>query len=143
TRRRTTSTEVTSRSRRWCCRMSWRIGCAVISPAITSMSRSKSAAASGTRRPRRRKNLADPPGFLERWSRLKRADRTKEKHGAKLDEATSPAPPERVTAPESDDPLQDLPAIDSLTKDSDFSLFMQPGVPEELRNQALRKLWSS
>jgi hypothetical protein len=30
-----------------------------------------------------------------------------------------------------------------LTKDSDFRAFMRPGVPEALRNQALRKLWGS
>lgn len=39
--------------------------------------------------------------------------------------------------------MRDLPALDSLTRDSDFSPFMREGVPEELRNQALRKLWSS
>ncbi|HET9047212.1 MAG TPA: DUF3306 domain-containing protein [Casimicrobiaceae bacterium] len=34
-----------------------------------------------------------------------------------------------------------LPPIDSLTRDSDFTPFMQPGVPSELRSAALRKLF--
>jgi hypothetical protein len=37
--------------------------------------------------------------------------------------------------------LSQLPPLDSLTKDSDFSPFMRPEVPEDLRRQALRKLW--
>lgn len=32
--------------------------------------------------------------------------------------------------------------IASLTKDSDFSIFMRPGVPDEVRINALRKLWT-
>lgn len=36
-----------------------------------------------------------------------------------------------------------MPALDSLTKDSDFRPFMRAGGPAELRNQALRKLWVS
>ncbi len=91
---------------------------------------------------------------LRRWSRLKEEARAK---GA-LPPAASP-PPETPTA--STDPrtekrredkakdekekpfdLSQLPSIDSLTKDSDFSLFMRPEVPDELRQQALRRLWA-
>ena len=35
----------------------------------------------------------------------------------------------------------DLPPIGGLDKDSDFSVFMKQGVPEDLRRLALRKLW--
>ncbi len=35
----------------------------------------------------------------------------------------------------------DLPSIGGLDKDSDFSVFMKQGVPEDLRRLALRKLW--
>jgi len=85
--------------------------------------------------------LADPPGFLERWSRLKRAERDK---SMRRDPAL-PAPDESAAPmPQADaDPLEDLPALETLTKDSDFRAFMRPGVPEALRNQALRKLWGS
>jgi hypothetical protein len=37
---------------------------------------------------------------------------------------------------------EDMPAIDSLTEESDFSMFMSPGVSETLRKLALRKLFS-
>jgi hypothetical protein len=35
----------------------------------------------------------------------------------------------------------DMPDIESLHEESDFSLFMSPGVSDELRNLALRKLF--
>src|SRR5438105_8820924 len=127
--------------------MSSPIGCRATSLATTSTRPSKSAAASGTPPPTinganrrsRRTSLADPPGFLERWSRLKRADREKA-----LRHDLAPPAPATVDSPEpAIDPLEDLPALETLTKDSDFRAFMRPGVPEELRNQALRKLWGS
>tara|TARA_R110001592_G_scaffold330696_1_gene612973 strand:+ start:6882 stop:7415 length:534 start_codon:yes stop_codon:yes gene_type:complete len=37
----------------------------------------------------------------------------------------------------------DLPDIESLTGESDFTAFMKEGVPEDLKNLALRKLWRS
>jgi hypothetical protein len=83
--------------------------------------------------------LADPPGFLARWSRLKQAERDKASR-------QDPAPPDPAAVDSAEppaDPPEDLPALESLTKDSDFRAFMRPGVPEELRNQALRKLWGS
>ena len=36
-----------------------------------------------------------------------------------------------------------LPAVETLGANSDYSGFMHAGVPEELRVQALRKLWRS
>ncbi len=50
--------------------------------------------------------------------------------------------PQPPAAPE-DQPSEalDLPPLENLDKDSDFSVFMQQGVPEELRRLALRKLW--
>jgi hypothetical protein len=83
--------------------------------------------------------LAEPPGFLTRWSRLKQAERDKA-----LRRDSAPPAPAAADSPEPPaDPLENLPALESLTKDSDFRAFMRPGVPEELRNQALRKLWGS
>jgi len=35
-----------------------------------------------------------------------------------------------------------LPAIETLTFNSDYSVFMAPGVPRDIRRRALRKLWS-
>lgn len=37
--------------------------------------------------------------------------------------------------------VADLPPLDSLTKDSDFTPFLQPGVPDIIKHKALRLLW--
>ncbi len=85
--------------------------------------------------------------FLSRWSRLKRtgepADRDRaapvvaeQRVGTEARSEVEPADPDgEVAAP------PDLPTIESLDTSSDFSVFMQQGVPEELRKLALRKLW--
>jgi hypothetical protein len=97
-------------------------------------------------------------GFLQRWSRRKAATRTP----LGEPEAGSDATPEQelpptampqgpVIATEAPFPadtaaavdLDALPEIDSLTYESDFTVFMRQGVPLELRNRALRRLWRS
>lgn len=45
--------------------------------------------------------------------------------------------------PADETPPPDLPDIESLTADSDFTAFMKEGVPKALRRRALRKLWAS
>ena len=51
---------------------------------------------------------------------------------------------ERKTSepPEPHESSAPLPAIDSLTKESDFSPFMQPDVEPAMRNQAMKKLFT-
>lgn len=68
--------------------------------------------------------------FLTRWSRLKK-------------EASEPAPPPTETTAEAADtePVA-LPPVESLTPESDFSVFMGPGVRPELRQAALKKLFA-
>jgi hypothetical protein len=61
--------------------------------------------------------------FLQRWSRLKKED-------------SKPLP----VAEEK--PLPQLPPIDKLTPESDFSGFMHPKVEDALRRTALKKLFS-
>ena len=83
-------------------------------------------------------------GFLTRWARRKEEAR----RGAELPE---PAPPasdggdadKAPAEPAVDEAelIESLPDIDSMTRESDFSVFMQKGVPRALRNRALRKLW--
>lgn len=63
--------------------------------------------------------------FLTRWSRLKR------------DSAAEPA---RI--PERKDGEKPVPPIESVTPASDFTVFMQPKVNDELRRSALKKLFS-
>jgi Protein of unknown function (DUF3306) len=46
-----------------------------------------------------------------------------------------------VTNPQKTTPQADLPAVASLTSDSDFSPFMKPEVDAHLRNQALKTLF--
>jgi hypothetical protein len=46
--------------------------------------------------------------------------------------------PDEKAAPEK----TELPTLESLTKDSDFSLFMRSDVADDARKQALRKLWT-
>lgn len=103
--------------------------------------------------------------FLSRWSRLKRTAVKPEP------EAVDVAPPvEEVAAlpvavadelpadtlqpdakldaqadadGEADDPLKDLPPVEELTGESDFTPFLRAEVPEDLHRQALRKLWTS
>lgn len=80
---------------------------------------------------------------LSRWSRRKLVDAQAEVS----DQAVVPASPELTPAEDQTAAGETtelaLPDIDSLDAESDFSVFMQKGVPEELQRLALRKLWSS
>ncbi|BAU48888.1 hypothetical protein SVA_2338 [Sulfurifustis variabilis] len=77
--------------------------------------------------------------FLRRWSRRKRAA------SEDATTATEPVSPEGVAGPEPPAaPVltdADMPPIESLTPESDFSGFMSPGVSEALRRKALRVLF--
>jgi hypothetical protein len=83
--------------------------------------------------------------FLQRWARRKseRRERTSSDSSpaqpSKDEAADSPSP----TAAAAVVPPEQLPSIDDLTKDSDFTAFLKEGVPEELKRLALRKLWRS
>ena len=92
--------------------------------------------------------MTDEPEFLRRWSRRKRAAREAEDGPSAPEpedfERTAedkPEPGDRRESPAGDEEPLELPDIDSLTADSDFTPFMKPGVPTELKNRALRKLW--
>ncbi len=78
--------------------------------------------------------------FARRWSRRKIEER---------EEITDPPDDERTEvtltpnpAPPEEEP-PDLPPIESLTAESDFTPFLRDKVPEALRKAALRKLWRS
>ena len=90
-------------------------------------------------------------GFLRRWSRRKaeaRADTEAEegrgdssapmdRHNRQEAPAVATTQPERVLTD------ADMPALESLNENSDYSCFMSPGVSEELRQAALRRLFRS
>jgi hypothetical protein len=89
-------------------------------------------------------------GFFRRWSRRKAeartpADAPSEDRSVLAEHAAAsaePMPAATSGAPAPVDPVE-LPDIDSLDSNSDFTVFMRPGVPEHLRTLALRKLWRS
>jgi hypothetical protein len=88
-------------------------------------------------------------GFLSRWSRRKRAPepaQERDEHAAEEAPAEPEAQPEEPHAPRSDAKfLEALGLKDpaSLGPGDDFRGFMQKAVPEHLRRQALRRLWTS
>ena len=71
--------------------------------------------------------------FLGRWSRVK----SEARESAELPAA--PATPAQAAAAEAP---PELPPVDKLTIDSDFSGFFHPKVEEDVRRSALRKLFS-
>jgi hypothetical protein len=83
-------------------------------------------------------------GFLTRWSRRKRDIAAAE---ASPPPAAAPeAGPEKGGAAaeaEEEFDLSLLPDIETLTAESDITLFLKKGVPEALKNAALRRMWSA
>lgn len=91
-------------------------------------------------------------GFLSRWSRRKqRATGAITELPDDPADAVMPMPAsaehsaamETTTAAEDLPGDSDMPPVDSLDEDSDYSGFMSPNVSDELRNLALRKLFGS
>jgi len=96
-------------------------------------------------------------GFLQRWSRRKAEARTPSKEPEAVpdpiarqeDAAKAPEPHSPATAghaPAADEDAIDLdalPDVDTLTYESDFTVFLRKGVPPELRRRALQRLWRS
>ncbi|MDJ0827272.1 MAG: DUF3306 domain-containing protein [Rhodobacter sp.] len=78
-------------------------------------------------------------GFLDRWSRRKRAAEAEEPALAPEPQAE---PAEEITEAEWLE-QQGLPDPDTLHEGDDFSAFLKAGVPEMLKRRALRKLWLS
>lgn len=87
---------------------------------------------------------------LSRWSRRKLESRQQQAESRRAPAAETPAAvpaaaePAAAAVPEAEQPVltdADMPDIDSLDENSDYSLFMSPGVSDQLRNLALRKLF--
>jgi len=99
----------------------------------------------------------DPSRFVSRWSQRKLeqrqgrgTDTVSEENGAAAlvtaapaDPAVpaDPATPTEPPAGQPDAAVLDLPNIEDLTAESDFTPFMREGVPDDLQRLALRKLW--
>jgi Protein of unknown function (DUF3306) len=86
-----------------------------------------------------RGDSASEKGFLSRWSQRKQEAR--QEHGKDPLPAGPPEPAaEKPAEPEFD--LSSLPKLEDLTETSDITAFLRKGVPEHLRNAALRKSWA-
>lgn len=83
--------------------------------------------------------------FVRRWSRRKRDALARADRIAPLEAADSNTAEEASPLADEADAAAltdvDMPAIESLAEDSDFDGFLSPGVSEELRRLALRKLF--
>jgi uncharacterized protein DUF3306 len=94
--------------------------------------------------------MSDDENFLSRWSRRKRAARAGRIDAENL--AAAPAaeadrseglPSEAEAEPAlSPEELARLPKIEDLTAETDLGQFLRPGVPQALRNAALRHAWA-
>ena len=81
---------------------------------------------------------SDDKGFLARWSQRKQE--AKRDSDAPAAEAVVPAEPVAGAEPEFD--LSSLPKLEEMTATTDITGFLRKGVPEHLRNAALRKSWA-
>jgi hypothetical protein len=97
--------------------------------------------------------MSDQENFLTRWSRRKREDAEAGAPEAVAPDAPKTQPsgaPETVPAverpTEPDEPLFDLkslPAIETITAETDIRAFLLPGVPADLKRAALRRAWAA
>ena len=78
----------------------------------------------------------DDKPFLSRWSQRKR----QAEEETRVAEVTAVSEAEPEAEPAEIDPAE-LPDIDSLEAGSDFSVFLRKGVPNALKQKALRRLW--
>lgn len=85
-------------------------------------------------------------GFLSRWSRRKLRTESETPVAPPVQAIESAEPDNRPRDPETGEVIDDelvarLPKVDELQAGGDLSPFMQKGVPEALRREALRTMW--
>jgi len=83
----------------------------------------------------------DDKGFLARWSQRKQEAKQPERE-APVADAEIAAPPATDAEAAQEFDLSSLPSLDELTSETDITAFLRKGVPEHLRNAALRKSWA-
>jgi len=85
-------------------------------------------------------------GFLGRWSRRKRAEpEVREEEDVKTAQVLAEERARLAPQPVPAAPLEvppDLPAVETLTPESDYTRFMKPDVPIASRNAAMKKLFT-
>ena len=82
----------------------------------------------------------DDKSFLARWSQRKQQAKKPEQDASPADAAEA-EPAIAAEAPQEFD-LSSLPKLEELTSSTDITAFLRKGVPEHLRNAALRKSWA-
>lgn len=80
-------------------------------------------------------------GFLERWSRRKLADGKEPEAEAEQPEEESAAFDEPDEEELDEEDLAKLPSLESFTVKTDLEPFLRKGVPQALKNAAMRKMW--
>ena len=79
--------------------------------------------------------------FLARWSQRKQEAKQPERDARVADAKAVAEPGTEAESPEEFD-LASLPKLEDLTPTTDITAFLRKGVPEHLRNAALRKSWA-
>src|SRR3954451_17504774 len=79
-------------------------------------------------------------GFLSRWSQRKQEAKQEQGKQPLPVEPTAELASEGDAEPEFD--LSSLPKLEDVTETTDITAFLRKGVPEHLRNAALRKSWA-
>ena len=86
-------------------------------------------------------NEKDAP-FLSRWSRLKRDARVVEAEaGTQVQAPATAVPTQQKQESVDSSALPQLPPVDGLTMESDFTGFLHPKVGEDVKRAALKKLF--
>src|SRR5882762_639384 len=80
-------------------------------------------------------------GFLARWSQRKQ-EAKRPGSEAPVDDAATPLGPSAEGDAEPEFDLSSLPKLEDVTQTTDITAFLRKGVPEHLRNAALRKSWA-
>jgi hypothetical protein len=84
--------------------------------------------------------------FLSRWSRrkleVKQAEETAPAEAPEAGPDAAPGAEELSLEELSPEELAALPPVESLTAQSDIAAFLRKGVPQALRNAALRRAWA-
>ena len=89
--------------------------------------------------------MSEDDSFLSRWARRKAEVREVEAAEAtaaqQAPEADLPAELEERDRPITEEEIAALPDPDKLEHGADFKPFLRPGVPQALRQRALRRIW--
>jgi hypothetical protein len=90
-------------------------------------------------------NADQDKGFLARWSQRKQEAKQPEPESQQDAPAAAPDVPSKPVADAEvvqEFDLSTLPKLEELTSTTDITAFLRKGVPEHLRNAALRKSWA-